>query len=370
VDDEAWEASRELAEERGVMPHYEGSRHEARGDRVRNATVTTIAPTGTISIIAGCSGGVEPLFAVAFMRRQADMELPDVNPEFVKVAKERGFYSEGLMKKVAEHGSVRDIPEIPEDVRRVWVTSHDISPEWHVRMQAAFQKYTSMGISKTINLPNEATTKDVEDAYRFAYSLGCKAMAVYRDGSRDAQVLSTGKTGQSPTLAPPTLPPAPAEIVKHVSLAEARNGRPRTLSGVTKKLQTGHGPMYVTMNDDEFGPRECFVILGKPGGTAAAFSDALGRMISLAMTHGATPAEIVHQLRGIQDGHPAGVGPNAVLSVPDGVAKAMGEHYLVEDGPAEARELPIIGACPDCSGGLTKQEGCVVCHSCGYSKCS
>jgi len=370
VDDEAWEASRELAEERGVMPHYEGSRHEARGDRVRNATVTTIAPTGTISIIAGCSGGVEPLFAVAFMRRQADMELPDVNPEFVKVAKERGFYSEGLMKKVAEHGSVRDIPEIPEDVRRVWVTSHDISPEWHVRMQAAFQKYTSMGISKTINLPNEATTKDVEDAYRFAYSLGCKAMAVYRDGSRDAQVLSTGKTGQSPTLAPPTLPPAPAEIVKHVSLAEARNGRPRTLSGVTKKLQTGHGPMYVTMNDDEFGPRECFIILGKPGGTAAAFSDALGRMISLAMTHGATPAEIVHQLRGIQDGHPAGVGPNAVLSVPDGVAKAMGEHYLVEDGPAEARELPIIGACPDCSGGLTKQEGCVVCHSCGYSKCS
>ncbi len=370
VDDEAWEASRTLAEERGVMPHFEGSRHEARGDRVRNATVTTIAPTGTISIIAGCSGGIEPLFAVAFMRRQADMELPDVNPEFVKLARERGFYSEALMKKVAEHGSVRDIPEVPEDLRSVWVTSHDITAEWHVRMQAAFQKHTSMGISKTINLPNEATPKDVEDAYRFAYSLGCKAMAVYRDGSRDAQVLSTGKTGQSATLAPPTLPEAPPETVKHVSLAEARNGRPRTLSGVTKKMQTGHGPMYVTMNDDEFGPRECFIILGKPGGTAAAFSDALGRMISLAMTHGAQPAEIVHQLRGIQDGHPAGVGPNAVLSVPDGVARSMAEHYLVEDGPAEAKSLPVIGACPDCSGGLTKQEGCVVCHSCGYSKCS
>ena len=364
VDDEAWEASRALAEERGVMPHYEGSRHEARGDKVRNATVTTIAPTGTISIIAGCSGGIEPLFAVAFMRRQADMELPDVNPEFVKLARERGFYSEDLMKKVAEHGSVRDIPEVPEDVRSVWVTSHDISSEWHVRMQAAFQKHTSMGISKTINLPNEATTKDVEDAYRFAYSLGCKAMAVYRDGSRDAQVLSTGKT-----QAPPTQPAEP-ETVRHVSLAEARNGRPRTLSGVTKKMQTGHGPMYVTMNDDEFGPRECFVILGKPGGTAAAFSDALGRMISLAMTHGAQPAEIVHQLRGIQDGHPSGVGPNAVLSVPDGVARSMAEHYLVEDSPADTKSLPVIGACPDCSGGLTKQEGCIVCHSCGYSKCS
>ena len=366
VDDEAWEASRALAEERGVMPHYEGSRHEARGDRVRNATVTTIAPTGTISIIAGCSGGIEPLFAVAFMRRQADMELPDVNPEFVKLARERGFYSEDLMQKVAEHGSVRDIPEVPEDVRSVWVTSHDISSEWHVRMQAAFQKHTSMGISKTINLPNEATTKDVEDAYRQAYALNCKGIAVYRDGSRDAQVLSTGKT-QAQTL-PPN--PGEVEVIKHVSLAEARNGRPRTLSGVTKKMQTGHGPMYVTMNDDEFGPRECFVILGKPGGTAAAFSDALGRMISLAMTHGAQPAEIVHQLRGIQDGHPAGVGPNAVLSVPDGVARSMAEHYLVEDGPAEAKSLPVIGACPECSGGLTKQEGCVVCHSCGYSKCS
>src|ERR687883_52586 len=145
IDDEAWEESRALAEERGVMPHYEGSRHEARGDRVRNATVTTIAPTGTISLIAGCSGGIEPLFAVAFMRRQADMELPDVNPEFVKLAKARGFYSEELMEKVAREGSVRDssaFPEVPEDVRSAWVTSHDITPEWHVRMQAAFQKHT------------------------------------------------------------------------------------------------------------------------------------------------------------------------------------------------------------------------------------
>jgi ribonucleoside-diphosphate reductase alpha chain len=365
VDDEAWEESRNLAEERGVMPHFEGSRHEARGDRVRNATVTTIAPTGTISMIAGCSGGIEPLFAVAFMRRQADMEMPDVNPEFVKLAKERGFYSEELMTKVAEHGSVRDIPEVPEDVRSVWVTSHDISSEWHVKMQAAFQKYTSMGISKTINLPNHATPRDVEDAYMQAYATNCKGIAVYRDGSRDAQVLSTGKTTQGGQPVEAVEPE-----VRHVSLAEARNGRPRTLSGVTKKIQTGHGPLYVSMNDDEFGPRECFVVLGKPGGTAAAFSDALGRMISLAMTHGASPAEVVNQLRGIQDGHPMGFGPNAILSVPDGVAKAMGEHYLVEENPAEARNLPIIGACPDCASGLTRQEGCVVCHSCGYSKCS
>jgi ribonucleoside-diphosphate reductase alpha chain len=252
-------------------------------------------------------------------------------------------------------------------------------------MQAAFQKYTSMGISKTINLPNDATPEDVEAAYLQAFATGCKGIAVYRDGSRDAQVLSTGKTEkkpmESPTMtpaspeaptAPPVTPPSSAKGQRQgfSSLAEARNGRPRTLSGVTKKIQTGHGPLYVTMNDDEFGPRECFVILGKPGGTAAAFSDALGRMISLAMTHGADPAEVVHQLRGIQDGHPAGVGPNATLSVPDGVAKAMAEHYLVADSLPDTRELPIIGACPDCASGLTRQEGCVVCHSCGYSKCS
>lgn len=341
--------------------------------RLRNCNVNTVAPTGTISIFADCSGGIEPLFAVAFMRRQADMELPDVNPEFVKLAKERDFYSEDLMKQVAEHGSVRDIPGIPEDVRNVWVTSHDITSDWHVRMQAAFQKYTSMGISKTINLPNEADTSDVAEAYLQAYNTGCKGIAVYRDGSREAQVLSTGSTSKSEA---PEDPPggAPADAAGYISLAEARNGRPRTLSGVTKKLQTGHGQLYVTMNDDEFGPRECFVVIGKPGGTAAAFSDALGRMISLAMTHGATPEEVHHQLRGIQDGHPAGVGPNAILSVPDGVAKAIGEHYMTNEeqrsGGAEARELPVIGACPDCGSGLTRQEGCVTCFSCGYSKCS
>ena len=260
VDDEAWEESRALAEERGVMPNYEGSRHEARGDRVRNATVTTIAPTGTISMIAGCSGGIEPLFAVAFMRRQADMEMPDVNPEFVKLAKERGFYSEELMKKVAEHGSVRDVEEVPDDVRSVWVTSHDISSEWHVRMQAAFQKYTSMGISKTINLPNEATPEDVEDAYRQAYALNCKGIAVYRDGSRDAQVLSTGKTGgEKPTMTPaspeaPTAPPVtpPAGTAgPDAELLLARRGAQREAAHPDRRDQEDtYGPRLDVRNDE------------------------------------------------------------------------------------------------------------------------
>ena len=376
MDRHAWEASRELAEERGVFANWEGSTHYARGDRVRNATVTTIAPTGTISMIAGCSGGIEPLFAVAFMRRQAGMEMPDVNPEFVKLAKTRGFHSEDLMEKVANAGGVRGIEEVPEDVRRVWATSQEISAEHHVRMQAAFQKHTSMGISKTINLPNDASVEDVEDAYMQAFATGCKGIAVYRDGSRDAQVLSTGT---SMATSAPADAPAPAAqqnptVATGPTLAEARNGRPNVLSGVTRKLATGHGPMYVSMNDDEFGPRECFVILGKPGGTAAAFSDALGRMISLALTHGASPAEIVKQLRGIQDGHPAGFGPNAVLSVPDGVAKAMAENYLRAGDGADRDQLmlPVAGACPDCQGELKHESGCVVCTTggCGYSKCS
>ena len=366
IDRHAWEASRELAQERGVFANWEGSTHHARGDRVRNATATTIAPTGTISMIAGCSGGIEPLFAIAFMRRQAGMEMLEVSPEFVKLAKERGFYSEELMKEVARAGGVRGIEEVPEDVRRVWATSREISPEHHVRMQAAFQRHISMGISKTINLPRDAAVEDVESAYRLAYDTGCKGIAVYRDGSREAQVLSTGKTltGEQ----------APGEQPEPVTLAQARDGRPRSLSGATKKLTTGHGPLYVTLNDDEFGPRECFVVLGKPGGTASAFSDALGRMISLALTHGASPTEVVHQLRGIQDGHPAGLGPNAVLSVPDGVAKAMAENYLrAEEAVATGQlTLPVAGACPDCQGELRHESGCIVCTTggCGFSRCS
>ena len=376
IDRHAWEASRDLAEHRGVFSNWDGSVHATRdGRRVRNATVTTIAPTGTISMIAGCSGGIEPLFAVAFMRRQADMEMPDANPEFVRVAKERGFYSEELMEQIARHGSIRDgslFSEIPEDVRSVFATSGDISPEWHVRMQAAFQEHTSMGISKTINLPSEAKVEDVRDAYEFAYEQGCKGVAVYRDGSREAQVLSTGKTSEgSGTETQPEAPTSPPPQ----TLAEARNGRPDTLSGVTKKLTTGHGPMYVSMNDDEYGPRECFVVLGKPGGTAAAFADALGRMISLAEKYGASPHEIVTQLAGIQDGHPMGFGETAVLSVPDGVAKAMAENYLgaEENNPVPGQApLPISTPCPDCGGELRRESGCDVCTTgdCGYSRCS
>ena len=167
----------------------------------RNSTVTTIAPTGTISIIADCSSGIEPLFAVAFVRNQAGVTMTDVNPHFVRVARERGFYSEELMRQVAEHGSIQEIAGIPEDVKRVFVVSHDIRPEWHVRMQAAFQKYTDNAVSKTVNFPFEATSDDVREVYLLAWELGCKGVTVYRDGSREGQVLSTGQTEKKRTAA-------------------------------------------------------------------------------------------------------------------------------------------------------------------------
>ncbi|MEM2916866.1 MAG: vitamin B12-dependent ribonucleotide reductase [Candidatus Bathyarchaeia archaeon] len=194
ISEEGVKMSVELAEERGSFPNFKGSLWEKRGFKaMRNATVTTIAPTGSISIIAGCSSGIEPLFAVAFMRNVMEgTQLLEVNPYFEKVAKERGFYTEELMSKVAEKGSIKDFDEIPEDVKKVFVTSHDIAPEWHVKMQAAFQKYTDNAVSKTVNLPHEATVEDVEKVFWLAYKLKCKGITVYRYGSKREQVLYIG----------------------------------------------------------------------------------------------------------------------------------------------------------------------------------
>ena len=192
IQKESHDASRALAKKRGVFPNFEKSIFKDREDgRLRNATTTTIAPTGTLCIIAGCSSGIEPLFALSFVRRVMDNdELLEVNPYFEKVAKERGFYSRELMDAIARKGSIRDMKEIPEDVRQVFVTAHDVTPEWHVRMQAAFQKYTDNAVSKTVNLPRDATVEDVLKVYDLAYELGCKGVTIYRDGSKENQVLS------------------------------------------------------------------------------------------------------------------------------------------------------------------------------------
>ncbi len=437
IDEEAKVASAKLAESRGVFPAWaqsiwgpeESCARRPDGSRIRpmrplrNCNLDTVAPTGTISIFAGCSGGIEPLFAVAFMRNQAGVLMPDVNEDFVRVAKEGGWYSKELMERVAESGHIHH-DEVPEEVQRVFVTAHDTTPEWHVRMQAAFQKYTDAAISKTTNFPHEATPEDVREIYELAFSLGCKGVTVYRDGSRPMQVLSTGKTEQKPETTGEEARSAGeieekladareechrlrGEIEKYRQRERERDRlagagrhkrkRPALLKGRTVKMDCPLGDLYVTINEDETGrPFEVFCTLGKAGGAAMADAEAIGRLISLSLRSGIPITAVRDQLRGISCDRAVGFGLRKVLSAPDAIGQAI-EYYLQEkDGIQEELILtaPVtsaagsaapsravsgsgssrsgyLGSCPECgTGQLSFEEGCVKCHVCGFSECS
>ena len=392
VQTEGFKASAKLAGERGVFPNYEGSVFDGTME-IRNATVTTIAPTGTLSILASCSSGVEPIFAISYVRTVMDgTRLVEVNPLFERVARERGFWSPDLMERIAEAGSVHGFDEVPEDVQRLFVTAHDISPVEHVSMQAAFQRYTDNAVSKTVNFSHSATKKDVENVYLMAYRMGCKGLTVYRDGSRDEQVLSTGSTGSSSKDEPMQL--------KHVTPRK----RPERINGSTCMVNTGCGKLYVTVNEDENGNVfELFTSMGKAGGCASSQSEALGRMISLALRSDIEREVIVHQLKGISCHQPAWGAGGRILSCADAVAKALESHSSVHTqesaDPAvqEARksgdahdnggnggngngngngekvihdaEVMMVGACIECGGIVEHEGGCAVCHDCGYTKC-
>ena len=352
IHDEARAESEDLARERGVFPNFEGSIFDApAGARVRNATVTTIAPTGTISIIAGCSSGIEPIFALSYVRANVldDDRMVEGHPYFEQVAQERGFYSEELMKKIAEVGSARHTDGVPQDVQQVFATAHDITPEWHIKLQAAFQKSTDNAVSKTVNFPNEATVEDVENVYRMAFRTGCKGVTIYRDGSRDEQVLNVGQTKKKRE-------PDPALG----GIATTRPARPQLLTGETQRMDTGCGKLFVIMNDDEYGPREVFANMGKAGGCASSNTEALGRLISLALKKGASAQEVVEQLKGIRCHVPYGMGPNATLSCADAIGKALERRYVTgaaaQAGHAPEPQLSLVevaqGACPDCGGAM------------------
>ncbi len=369
IQAEARQASMKLAEERGVFSNFEGSIYDTpEGVRLRNATVTTIAPTGTLSIIASCSSGVEPLFAVSYVRTVMDNDrLIEVNPLFEDVAVKQGFYSRELMGLIAEHGSVHGIDDVPADVQRVFVTAHDIAPEWHVRMQAAFQKSTDNAVSKTVNFGNEATIEDVREVYDLAHDLGVKGVTIYRDGSKENQVLSTGKTARGGATVEP---PRHGEI-------EPRP-RPAVTMGRTEKVLTGCGNLYVTINSDEQGLCEVFTQMGKSGGCAASQSEALSRLISVSLRAGVDAQAIIKHLRGIRCPSPAWAQGGKVLSCADAVGIAM-EHYLewAETGHASTAVskgtdtlVNLAGACPECGSSLEHESGCAVCRSCGYSKCA
>jgi len=440
VDEEAKAASEKLAEQRGVFAEWERSiwgpdatcARGPKGERVRpmrrlrNCNLTTVAPTGTISIIAGCSSGIEPLFAVAFMRNQAGVLMPDVNEDFVAIAKQEGWYSDGLMQQIAETGHIH-FDAVPAKWQRVFVTAHDVTPEWHIQMQAAFQEFTDSAISKTCNFANDATEDYVEKIYRYAYKLGCKGVTVYRDGAREMQVLSTGSTAKKVQeqatasgggTSAPAQPGALAEAMGRIAELEAelartrdklhdaeaenlqrraKRSRPDLLKGATRRVETPLGTMYVNITEDDKGqPFEVFISLGKAGGALMADVEAIGRLISLALRSGVPMPEVYRQLRGISSDRVVGLGPNKVLSVPDAIGIAIEKWMQDKQGiqqdllagtatPAPVRaSMPMsdgtlaegagqpqdfIGACPDCGSQLAFIEGCAKCHVCGFSEC-
>jgi ribonucleoside-diphosphate reductase alpha chain len=356
---EARKASSELAKKRGNFPAYEGSVFDGPNTpHMRNATVTTVAPTGTISIIAGCSSGVEPVFAVAYERMVLDGEaLFEMHPLFEEVAKQNGFFSKKLAEQVAETGSIREIKGIPDKIKRLFVTAHDVAPEWHIKIQAAFQQYTDNAVSKTVNFPHDATPEDVEKVYRLAYKTGCKGVTIYRYGSRDQQVLNIGRH-QTSEAGEVESKPDGSGIVPRV--------RPIRTSGVTERINTGCGKLYVTINEDDKGICEVFAQMGKTGGCASSQIEATGRLISLALRSGVKVEAILKQISGIRCPSPTWQNGKMVLSCPDAITQVIKNYTQISttDMPA------MMGACPDCGGALEHEGGCLVCRSCGFSRCS
>jgi ribonucleoside-diphosphate reductase alpha chain len=417
VDEEGKNESERLATLRGVFPEWEKSiwgpdascARDADGERIRpmrklrNCNVTTVAPTGTISIIASCSSGIEPLFAVAFMRNQAGVLMPDVNDDFVAIAKREGWYSEDLVRRIVEHGHI-NFDEVPVQWQRAFVTANQIAPEWHIRMQAAFQENNDSAISKTCNFANDATEEYVDQIYRMAFDLNCKGVTVYRDGSRDMQVLSTGMTAKKvhdqatssgksearadlnmSTLATGEFPAASPELASRVAAADQaghvaeleaevaqlkqmvhelesenlqrrqKRSRPDLLRGSTRRVSTPLGDLYVTITEDDKGqPFEVFMSLGKAGGALMADVEAIGRLISLALRSGIPLKAIHRQLRGISSDRAIGLGPNKVMSVPDAVGIALEKYSADKQGvqqellsqpaqtPADATAPPMM----------------------------
>lgn len=404
INGEAIVKSQDLATLRGPFPNFAHSRYKHQQPR-RNGTVTTIAPTGTISIIGDCSSGIEPVFALAYIHRAVGAGnkmryLTIANKTFTQVAKKEGFFSDGLTQKVMDNGSVSGIETVPEDWQKVFVTASEIAPDWHVKMQAAFQKHTENGVSKTINLPNSATRDDVKKAYLMAWETGCKGITVYRDGSKTTQVLNVAST----------LKPADnqAQLAQQESELLAKKNslgkRPIILRGRTYKINSPVGEAFITINrDSQDQPFEVFVAIGKAGMQTSADAEAIGRLISLALRVNRPNAlEIAHkiiaQLRGIGGSSQIGFGKDRVMSLADAVAKALAEDLSYSSYQDQPEEIPLelnepifsgdgettdqsmlvegstissqTDLCPDCGNPtLVLEEGCSKCYSCGYAKC-
>ena len=399
IDKESKVKSEELGIERGSFPNFKGSLWEEKGYKaMRNGTTTTIAPTGTISMIGGASSGIEPLFALAYERRVLDKQrLIETDKNLKAVLEAMGVYSDKLIDYIAKNGSLgktykKDIADLLtekeyEYLSRIFITSHDITPKWHVMTQAAFQKFTDNAVSKTVNFPNYAKKEDIEEVYTLAFNLNLKGITVYRDGSRE-QVLTAGSSGSSKE-----------KEIKETSNQKSGGQieprkRPDIIKGVTVKTVTGCGPMYVTINYDENGnPFEIFNSIGKSGGCAQSQTESTGRMVSLALRSGIGAEEIINQLKGIRCNIPYGFGGNIIYSCADAIGKALekslNEKIISLENLSSDAKKPVTassinsagthsknhtvqgrGACPSCGGSNLKHaEGCTVCLDCGYSDC-
>lgn len=374
ISNKADKASEVLAEERGVFPNWFGSWYEEQDRKMRNATRTTIAPTGTISIIAGCSSGIEPLFALAFKRHQADEEMFEVNEQFVSIGRENDWYTDELAERIIEHGGARGVEAVPEDVANVFVTAHEITPVWHLKHQAAFQAHIDNAVSKTVNMPNDSTVDDVREVYKLAYELDCKGVTIYRDGSKQSQVLSVGESEA-----------VEADVtrcaeIKPRKVPEVEHG----LSARRFKVATPLGNMNVFTSELDAKPFEVFVVFGKAGSDTTAFAEAIGRLTSLSLRCGIPIELVISQLEGIGGRSSHGFGPKRVLSVPDALAKLLKRHYVNGEVSANQAEndssdkvadlhfgkKPHLEVCPECQEYAYEfAEGCGKCHICGYSNC-
>ena len=381
IQENVRQASADLAYDRGPYPEWTADEHGGPlAVPMRNTAPTTIAPTGTISIIAGVSSGIEPLFGISYVRTVMDgTRMVEVNPYFQAAAISGGFHSQDLMERIAQTGSVQDNPDVPQWAKDIFKTASDISPEEHVLMQAAWQKYTDNAVSKTINFPNSATIEDIETAYRTAYETNCKGITVYRDGSHEDQVLSTGQTGHHGQQLPLIAPRARA--------------RPRVIKGQTERVRSGHGNVYITVNfHDGKDPFEVFCAVGKAGGCDSAQLEAVSRLASMALRSGIDPQEIIDNLKGITccPSWDEGV---LVRSVPDALAWGLSRAtaldgvnngvqqsldprdstntITIENRQQERLERHGPTICPDCSSDIVYQEGCRRCVNagCGWSEC-
>jgi len=389
IQDESKNASKELAKEKGVFPNFKGSIYDSPdGYEIRNATTTTIAPTGTLSIIADCSSGVEPLFAISFVKNVMDNDrLLEVNKYFKKIATDEGFYSEEVMEKIAESGNLKDIDEIPSGYKRIFVTAHEMSPKWHVRTQAAFQKFVDNAVSKTVNFPSSATVQDVEDVYMLAYRLDCKGITIFRDKSRGTQVLQVegkkkgkekkvkaGADGKETKKRVKSYPEEESkEEGKEKEVKLRPRPRPEVTRGMTKKYKIGGcGKLYVTVNSDENGICEIFINTGEEGCTA--LTEAVGRLISIAIRSGIDIESVKKQVEGIRCITCIADAETHVLSCPDAMGKAI-DFYLNGSNKFDLSKTSgprSIMICPEngCGGIMEPEGGCYVCRNCGFSKCS